>query len=133
MSPFSIQLQNLRRSRGLRQKALADLLCIDPANLCAIENAHRPPPRRGAFLEKLRDCLELSEEEFHDLKARAEVTQLLGPAVSGASPEQIRIALQFYETLTSLHPPQLRAIQAVLEMRGETTPTNKFCPEKRAA
>jgi transcriptional regulator with XRE-family HTH domain len=77
MSPFSIQLQNLRRSRGLRQKALADLLCIDPANLCAIENAHRPPPRSEEFLEKLRYCLELSDDEYDDLKARAEITQLL--------------------------------------------------------
>lgn len=122
MSPFSVQLQALRRSRGLRQKALADLLGIDAANLSAIENGHRPPPRKSEFLEKLRVCLELSEEEFTDLKLRAEATQLLGPVVSGASPDQISIALEFLRGLKCLRPPQLRAIRAVLEMHQDTIP-----------
>lgn len=122
MSPFSVQLQHLRRSRGLRQKALADLLGVDAANLSAIENGQRPPPRKNEFLEKVRVCLELSEDEFVDLKLRAEATQLLGPVVSGASPDQIDIALKFLRDLTCLRPPQLRAIGAILEMNQDTIP-----------
>lgn len=122
MSPFSVQLQHLRRSRGLRQKALADLLGVDAANLSAIENGHRPPPRKSEFLEKVRVCLELSEEEFTDLKLRAEATQLLGPVVSGASPDQIDLALEFLRGLKGLRPPQLRVIRAALDMRDDTIP-----------
>lgn len=120
MSPFSVQLQHLRRSRGLRQKTLADLLGVDAANLSAIENGHRPPPRKSEFLEKLRVCLELSEEEFTDLELRAKATQMLGPVVSGASPDQINIALEFLRGLKGLRPPQLRVIRAALEMHDDT-------------
>lgn len=120
MSPFSVQLQALRRSRGLRQKTLADLVGIDAANLSAIENGHRPPPRKGEFIQKLRICLELSEEEFTDLKLRAEATQMLGHVVSGATPDQINIALEFLRGLKGLRPPQLRVIRAALEMQDET-------------
>lgn len=119
MSPFSAQLQYLRRSRGLRQKALADLLSIDAANLSAIEGGHRPPPRDKRFMEKLRVCLELSDDEFADLKLREEATKLLGPLVSGTSPDQMSLALDFLRCLTSLRPPQLRVIKAVLEMNDD--------------
>lgn len=131
MTPFSVQLQNLRRSRGLRQKTLAGRLGMDQANLSALENAHRPPPRGADFYERLRSALELSDEEYSDLKRRAEATLCLGKVVSGATPTQIRVALQFYRCLQALGPAQLRAIEAILAVRNDFNPTETMGAEAR--
>lgn len=120
INPFSIQLQNLRRSRGRRQKILASQLGIDPSNLCAIENGHRPPPRDGhKFYANLRAALDLSDTEIDDLRTLAEATRKLGPAVQGTSPDQIKFGLEISRRLQSLQPAQIRALRAVLDM-GDT-------------
>jgi len=132
MTPFSIRMRNLRNSRGEKQKALAAKLGIDPANLCAIENGHRPPPRNADFYEKLRIALDLSGDELQDLLALAEATRKLGSAVSGASPDQIKVALRFSERLPDLRPSELRAIQAILDLREESSTSSKRCLELNA-
>lgn len=119
MTPFSMQLQTLRRSRGLRQKVLAAKIGIDPGTLCSFENGRRPPPRSDAFYIKIAGVLELSDDESKELRRIAAATRKLGPAISGTSPYQIKVALEFSQRLPELRPPELRAIEAILAMVKE--------------
>lgn len=132
MTPFSIKLRHLRVARGQRQKVTAILLGVDPSNFCAIENGHRPPPRNANFFKKLKTALDLSDDELQDLLVLAEATRQLGPAVSGASPDQIKVALRFSERLPDLRPSELRAIQAILDLREESSTSSKRCLELNA-
>lgn len=116
MTPFSFQLKMLRSSRDMRQNALAEKLGIDAGSLCSLENGRRPPPRGVAFYTKLGTVLNLSDDESKELRNLAELTRKFGSALSGTSPYQLKVALEFSQRLPELRPSELRAIEAILEM-----------------
>lgn len=116
MTPFSFQLKTLRSSRNMRQNVLAAKLGIDAGSLCSLENGRRPPPRSDAFYTKLGAVLNLSDDESKELRNLAELTRKFGSALSGTSPYQLRVALEFSQRLPELRPSELRAIEAILDM-----------------
>jgi len=62
MTPFSLFLENARRSRGLQQKQLAHDIGINPCYISALEKGRKDPPSKKV-LEKLIVVLELDDEE----------------------------------------------------------------------
>lgn len=115
MNPFSVKLRSLRDSRGQRQNILARLLGVDPTYLSALEHGRKIPPQNLEFFEKLRQCLQLSNDELQELQNLAIATEMLGPLANGASPLQLEVALYFSACLQQIPPGQLRAITAILE------------------
>jgi transcriptional regulator with XRE-family HTH domain len=108
----------------MRQNTLAAKLGIDAGSLCSLENGRRPPPRSNAFYAKLGAVLELTDDESKELRNLAELTRKFGSALSGTSPYQLRVALEFSRRLSGLRPPELRAIQAILEMGEDKNPVS---------
>jgi transcriptional regulator with XRE-family HTH domain len=62
MTPFGLFLENIRRSRQLRQKQLAVDLGINASYISALEKGRKEPPSKQ-ILERLITTLELDEEE----------------------------------------------------------------------
>lgn len=125
MTPFSIGLKELRESRRVLQKTLAIELGLSSAYLSALEQGHKAPPQNEGFFTKLRINLDLSDEEFSELRQLAQATEALGPlAIGGASPLQLQVAVSFVERLIFLQPKQIRAIQAILDMTEQL----QHCP-----
>lgn len=116
MNPFSVKLKALRESRGLLQKTFAIELGVSPTYLSALERGRKAPPQNEEFFKKLKNCLGLSDQETSELREVANAIEVLGTLVVGASPFQVAVAVTFASRLISLHPNQLRAIQAILDM-----------------
>lgn len=116
MTPFSVKLRALRESHGLLQKTLAIELGVGTTYLSALEQGRKSPPRNDIFFEKLKNCIDLSDQQVDDLRKLAEATDVLGTLVEGASSFQVEVALNFASQLKSTQPDELRIIQAVLDM-----------------
>lgn len=114
MNPFSVKFKALRESRGLLQKTLAIDLEVSPTYLSAIEKGRKPPPSNDRFYSKLTLKLGLTPDEVNGLRSHANSESLFRGLFEGTSPQQVEIAMLFAERLRSLHPAQLRALQAIL-------------------
>lgn len=121
MNPFSVKLKALRGSRGLLQKTLAIELGVSATYLSALEQGRKLPPQNEEFFKKIKNCLGLSNQEANELRELANAIEVLGTLVVGASPFQVEVAITFASRLISLHPNQLRAIQAILDMTVQRT------------
>lgn len=115
MTPFSVKLRSLRESRGVLQKSLSISLGVGPTYLSALEKGRKQPPRNAEFFEKLRQCLQLSNDELQELQNTAIATEKLGPLAVGTSSLQLEVALHFAVCLRRIPPGQLRVITAILE------------------
>lgn len=115
MTPFSVKLRSLRESRGLLQKSLSFSLGVDAAYLSALEKGRKQPPQNEEFFEKLKECLQLSNDELQELQNIAVATEKLGTLAIGTSSLQLEVGLYFAACLRWIPPRQLRAITAILE------------------
>ncbi len=115
MNPFSAKLRSLRDSRGLLQKSLSISLGVSATYLSALEKGRKQPPQNKEFFEKLRQCLQLSNDELQELQNIAVATEKLGPLAIGTSSMQLELGLYFAACLRSIPPKQIRAITAILE------------------
>lgn len=62
MSPFSILLRQLRVSRRLKQKEMANHLGYEPSYISALERGNKGPPKQD-FINRFIQGLQLTEEE----------------------------------------------------------------------
>jgi HTH-type transcriptional regulator, competence development regulator len=74
MSPFSLFLERMRRSRQLQQKQLAADLGVQASYLSSLEKGRKAPPSKQV-LEKLVNVLKLDEEEQAAMWDSAEQSQ----------------------------------------------------------
>lgn len=116
LNPFAISLQSLRRTRRMRQKALARALGVDASYLCAIENGRKLPPRNADFFSRLQTSLDLSEEEVTSLRDAGVLSHELGALVAGVSPRQSVTAVEFFRNLKKMKVEHLRVIDAIISL-----------------
>lgn len=115
MSPFSILLRQLRLSRGLKQKEMADRLGYEPSYVSAIERSEKGPPRHE-FLRRLIRGLGLSESEQADLMAALKASRRQVSLPARASEQEYALLRQLEPQLGHLHPVQIQLIQMALQM-----------------
>lgn len=114
---FGQKLTQLRREKGVQQKGLAIMLCVDQSFVSRIERGRKPPPRPREFIQKVADALALSNEEVAELHRSVAADQILGAAAEGASPAQVGLALSLIKNLKRLRPGEIQAIQAIISLQ----------------
>lgn len=115
MTPLGTYLLNLRRSRGIRQKELAQLLGVDASYLSALESGRKGPPA-PALLERLREKLALSEDEQRELQTTARHSQKRYLVPTQANPCEHELVWAVMNSLGRLRPAQITAIAQILKL-----------------
>jgi transcriptional regulator with XRE-family HTH domain len=92
MTPYGQAIRQIRRQRGLTQKAMAEALGVSPAYLSALENGKRGRPGFD-FLQRVAGYLHIIWDEADDL---FRVAAISNPRVvvdtSGLAPEYTALA-----------------------------------------
>jgi transcriptional regulator with XRE-family HTH domain len=121
MSPFANHLLLLRRSRGLKQKDLADLMGIGTSYLCALESGRKEPPS-ASQLARMAAALQLNQDEQRMLVEVADVSRRSLAIPSDASIEEYEVAHAFVGRLGQLTHEEVDLIKLVLKINAKRQP-----------
>ncbi|GAB3261472.1 helix-turn-helix domain-containing protein [Chitinimonas naiadis] len=115
MSPFSDHLFQLRRSRGLRQKDLADLLGIGTSYLCALETGRKEPPSEQQ-LARMANAMALDQDEFGAFVEVANLSRRSLEIPVEASIDEYQVAHALIRKMGALTREQVGAINLILKI-----------------
>ncbi|WP_227096646.1 helix-turn-helix domain-containing protein [Aeromonas veronii] len=79
MTPFGIYLENLRRSRRIQQKQLADLMGINPCYVSTLERGRKGPPSAEVLNRLIKNLNLLHIPADHEHRFRFNVNTISGP------------------------------------------------------
>lgn len=119
MSPFSILLGELRRSRGLRQSKLADKMSYEQSYLSALEMGTKGPPTEE-FISKMDDVLHLNEFEREQVKdailrsSRKFILPIKAPR------SMYELCYELNKSASLMQPRQIEIIANILRLLNET-------------
>lgn len=119
MTPFGEYLEQLRRSRYLQQKQLADIMGINPCYVSSLEKGRKGPPSKPV-LEQLIEKLDLSQEEEDGLWKSVELSDLSLKLPINMSKQEFEFLHELRRSLGRLSQNQLVIMQTALKM-GEST------------
>ncbi len=115
MTPFGAKLRELRRTRGLEQKAMAEALGVSASYLSALENGRRGKPT-WAMIQKVIGYFNVIWDEAEELEKLAAMSN---PRVVvdtvGLEPEATAFANELAARIATLSPTQIADLQAVLD------------------
>lgn len=115
MTPIAVYLQDLRRSRQMRQKEMAFLLEIDVTYLSAIENGRKSPPKI-VFFERLAAKLDLNNDEARQLYLAVQYSQQRYLMPVEAQPREYELVWNIMNAIGKLKPGQINVIDEVLKL-----------------
>lgn len=118
MTPFAEFLFQLRRTRGLRQKELADLLGVDSSYLSALEGGRRDPPASGR-LEHFARILGLSQDQTGEMLRSAAMSGRRIDIPDDASREEYILAHEFATELGSFSGAQIELMRTFLRIKRD--------------
>jgi len=118
MTPFGEYLEQLRRSRYLQQKQLADIMGINPCYVSSLEKGRKGPPSKSV-LEQLIEKLDLSQEEEDGLWKSVELSDLNLKLPINMSKQEFEFLHELRRSLGRLSQNQLVIMQTALKM-GES-------------
>ena len=115
MTPFGARLRELRASRGMALKQLAERLQISEAYLSALEHGRRGAPGSG-LVHQVCDAFDLIWDEAEEI---ARLARLSHPRVvvdtAGLSPGHTALANRLAQTIARLPDATVAALHAVLD------------------
>ncbi len=115
MHPFARKLSDLRREKGISQRALADAMALDQTYLCAIE-AGRKMPRDDLFVKKVVHALALSSTQESSLVLAAGLSQRRYVVPLLAREDEYVLVNKLMKRLGTLQPAQVAALSCVLDL-----------------
>jgi len=115
MSPFSILLRQLRVSRRLKQKEMANRLGYEPSYISALERGNKGPPKQD-FINRLIQGLQLTEEEQATLAQALRLSRRHFSLPSRASEREYTLLHQLEPQLGHLSPLQIQLIELALHI-----------------
>jgi len=115
MSPFGHFLENIRRSRQLRQKQLAADLGVQACYISALEKGRKTPPSKQV-LEKLINALDLNDEELTAMWESVEQSQRSFLLPDGMMLAEYRMVNELRKQLGRLSEGQITIILDVLAL-----------------
>ncbi|STR44775.1 helix-turn-helix domain-containing protein [Iodobacter fluviatilis] len=118
---FGFTLTCLRLQKGMRQKAVAHGIGMDPSQLSRIETGRKKPPNSDSLIKQLATQLELSSEETVLLYNCALADSQLGDFAVGATFEQVSLAILFANKLKQLTTAQITAITAIIAIDAKSS------------
>lgn len=113
MTPFGIYLENLRRSRRIQQKQLADLMGINPCYVSTLERGRKGPPS-AEVLNRLIKNLNLSRDEQEGLWRSVELSEMTFRLPEGMSQDEFEMVHDLRNHLGTLNEDQVLIIRKVL-------------------
>ncbi|BCO11650.1 helix-turn-helix transcriptional regulator [Aeromonas veronii] len=113
MTPFGLYLENLRRSRRIQQKQLADLMGINPCYVSTLERGRKGPPS-AEVLNRLIKNLNLSRDEQEGLWRAAELSEMTFRLPEGMSQDEFEMVHDLRNHLGTLNEDQVLIIRKVL-------------------
>lgn len=115
MSPFSIDLRNLRDHEELTQSELAARVGYEQSYVSALEVGTKGPPT-PEFVERLIECLALDEEWQRRLWESYAASQRKFVLPLRASTEVYRLCHELRLQIEHLHPAQIELIRFALRL-----------------
>ncbi len=120
MTPFGARLRELRASRAMPLKQLAERLQISQAYLSALEHGHRGAPGSG-LVHQVCDAFDLIWDEAEEI---ARLARLSHPRVvvdtAGLPPDRTALANRLAQTIARLPDDAVAALHAVLDTHPAT-------------
>jgi transcriptional regulator with XRE-family HTH domain len=115
MTPFGKKLRELRASRGISLKAMAEGVGVSAAYLSALEHGHRGSPA-WYLVQRIIAYFNVIWDEAEELERLAQMSH---PRVtldtSGLSPEATEFAHRLSRTLRGLSVPEIGALHSALD------------------
>lgn len=115
MTPFGNVLSQLRRSRKLQQRELAEQVGIQPCYISAMEGGKKGPPSK-AVLQKLIETLELSPEEAQSLESSVGPSERVFRVPDNVCLEEYEFLWELRQRLGSLSGEELALMSHVLRL-----------------
>lgn len=115
MTPFGERLEQIRRSRGLKQVELAELIDVKASYVSVLERGFKGAPSKFV-LKKIIDKLKLSEKEKSLLLHDAAITDFSFKIPPGTTRSEFELLHQLKEHLGSLSDQQVLVMKTILEM-----------------
>ena len=115
MTPFGCFLLELRRTRRLRQKQLANLLKVDASYLSGLESGRKGPPSQ-ALVRRLQVALCLDDEETIKLEQAAAASRRKYEIPIDAQLEEYQLMSLLINQIGQLKPAQINAIIEILKL-----------------
>lgn len=115
MSPFSTLFSELRRSRGIRQSKLAEVIGYEQSYISALEGGTKGPPAED-FMVKVKHALKLNrqEQESLDLASLKSIRKFMVPL---DAPEQFyELCYELNNSTIYLRPSQIEILLNILRM-----------------
>lgn len=128
MTPFGEFLEQLRRSRHLQQKQMADLMGINPCYVSTMEKGRKGPPSKHV-LEQLVKKLQMTPDEQAQLWRSVELSELTYKLPVNMSKEEFELMYEIRARLGALSRAQITIIQNTL-MLG-SSPNNRLGGETK--
>lgn len=120
MTPFGLFLENIRRSRQLRQKQLAAELGVQACYISSLEKGRKPPPSKK-ILEKLIDVLDLDEDEQAAMWESVKQSKRSLELPDGMMPSEYQFVSKLSEKLGSLSEEQIALMMGILALNINRT------------
>ncbi|MBR7782113.1 helix-turn-helix domain-containing protein [Undibacterium luofuense] len=115
MTPFSVFIQDLCRSRQMRQKELAYLIGVDPSYLSALAGGRKGIPGI-AIVSKLEEAAKLTNEEKIALQESIKFSKMRYSMPVQADPRVYEMVWKIFDSVSHLKPAQINAISEVLKL-----------------
>lgn len=129
MSPFSKMLFELRASRGLRQKDLAEMLGYEQSYLSGLEIGTKGPPT-PEFVEKLASVLVLTKDELIELNFALQQSERKLVIPAGASTGLYEMLYELRLAMDHLLPTQIELIRMAIQLPGQIRKENEIASIK---
>ena len=108
-------LNELRRSRRIDQKSLADMIGLSHCYLSSIENGRKNPPKVSKII-KICESLSLSDSESNRLLESAEISRRVIRLPDDLSIEEYQFVGNLRARLGSLSSEELEAMGNILKL-----------------
>lgn len=115
MTPFGNVLSQLRRSRKLQQRELAERIGVQPCYISSIEGGKKGPPSKHV-LQKLIEILQLSSEEIESLQSSIGPSERVFRVPETVSLEEYVFLWELRQRLGSLSGEELALMSHVLRL-----------------
>jgi transcriptional regulator with XRE-family HTH domain len=115
MTPFGERLEQIRRSRGLKQVELAELIDVKASYVSVLERGFKGAPSKFV-LKKIIDKLKLSEKEKSLLLYDAAITDFSFKIPPGTTRSEFELLHKLKKHLGSLSDQQVLVMKTILEM-----------------
>lgn len=127
MSPFSVLISELRRSRSLRQSDFAKAIGYEQSYVSSIEAGTKATPSQ-AYVHKVKEVLNLNSIENSALDRAIQISSRKFNLSFDASPQMYELWHEFNRSALDMHPSQIDIMLNILRLMNTDNETELSNP-----